>query len=80
MDDVWIVYHLQLVIMISFRRLIIYPKDISIITGKSDRYGRSIITKIKKHLSKQDHQSITIKEYSDYSGIPLHLIEKSIFG
>jgi hypothetical protein len=65
--------------MITFRRIIIYPKDISIITGKSERYGRSIINQIKKELGKKDHQSITFKEYSEYSGIPLDLIEKSIF-
>ena len=66
--------------MRRFYRIIIYPKDISIITGKSERYGRSTINKIKKELGKQDHQSITIKEYSEYSGIDLALIESSIFG
>jgi hypothetical protein len=66
--------------MNRFRRIIIYPKDISIITGKSERYGRSTINKIKKELGKQDHQSITFKEYSEYSGIDLELIEFTIFG
>ena len=77
MDSVWFS---NIGIMKRFNRIIIYPKDISIITGKSERYGRSMINKIKEELGKLDHQQITIKEYSVYSGIPLVLIEKSIFG
>ena len=36
-------------------RLCIYPKDIQIITGRSERYGRNLIKKIKEHFNKQQH-------------------------
>ncbi len=31
-------------------RIIIYPKDVQRITGKSDRYGRQLLSKIRKLL------------------------------
>lgn len=50
-------------------RLCIYPKDIQIITGRSDRYGRNLIKKIKEHLKKQQHQFVTIEEFCQYTGL-----------
>jgi hypothetical protein len=50
-------------------RLCIYPKDIQIVTGRSERYGRIIIKKIKEALSKPDHQFITIEEFCEYMGL-----------
>ena len=56
------------------KRIIIYPKDIQRITGKSERYGRKLISDIKDHLKKNDHQMVTIYEFSEYSGIDTELI------
>ena len=47
-------------------RLCIYPKDIQIITGRSDRYGRNLIKKIKDHFKKEQHQVVTIEELCQY--------------
>ena len=59
-------------------RICIYPKDIQRITGKSERYGRNLIQKLRNSLGKQSHQFITIKEFSDFSGIELDIINKYI--
>jgi hypothetical protein len=53
------------------KRVVIYPKDIMLITGKSERYAREILKKIKKQLNKPDNQYITIKEFCTYTGIDL---------
>ncbi|PKR80734.1 hypothetical protein CW751_08155 [Brumimicrobium salinarum] len=50
-------------------RICIYPKDIQRITGRSERYGRRLLERIKDHLDKERHQFITIDEFCDYSGI-----------
>ena len=50
-------------------RLCIYPKDIQIITGKSDRYGRYLIKKIKEYFNKEQHQVVTIDEFCTYYGL-----------
>lgn len=51
------------------KRIIIYPKDIQRITGKSERHGRLMIQKIREHFNKEEHQLVTIKEFSQYAGI-----------
>jgi hypothetical protein len=50
-------------------KLCIYPKDIQIIRGRSDRYGRNLIKRIKKHLKKRQHQVVTVKEFCQYMGL-----------
>lgn len=60
------------------KRVCIYPKDIQLITGRSERYGRKLIQSIKEYLGKEPHQFITVQEFSEYSGIELELIEQYI--
>ena len=50
-------------------RICIYPKDVQVVTGKSERWGREIIKKIKAQFSKQDHQLVTIDEFCTYLGL-----------
>ena len=50
-------------------RLCIYPKDVQRITGKSERYGRMVLQKIREHFQKEEHQFITVEEFCRYTGI-----------
>jgi len=60
------------------KRCVIYPKDIQIITGRSERYSHSLIKKIKEFYGKEDHQFVTQEEFSDFSGIPLEHVAQYI--
>jgi hypothetical protein len=60
------------------KRVVIYPKDIMIITGKSERYSRYLIQRIKKHLGKEEHQVVTISELSEFLGLEKEEIENSL--
>lgn len=62
----------------NFKRCVIYPKDIQIITGRSERYCNALIKKIKIFYGKDDHQFITQEEFSDFSGIPLEQVTQYI--
>ena len=55
-------------------RACIYPKDIQSITGKSERYGRALLSKIKTYFGKQPHQFVTVQEFAEYSGISQQII------
>jgi len=55
-------------------RACIYPKDIQCITGRSERYGRKLLNKIKSHFGKQKHQFVTVNEFSEYSGIEVETV------
>lgn len=57
------------------KRICIYPKDVQIVTGKSERYGRIIINKIKEHLNKEKHQLVTIDEFCSFMGFEISKVE-----
>jgi hypothetical protein len=57
--------------MITHKRVCIYPKDVQLITGKSERYGRKLLKKIKEEFQKESHQFITVEEFCSYTGIKL---------
>jgi hypothetical protein len=59
-------------------RLCIYPKDIMIITGRSDKYGRNLIKKIKAHFNKQQHQVVSIEEFCQYMGLVFETVAKQL--
>lgn len=50
-------------------RLCIYPKDVQRITGKSERYGRMLLQKIREYFEKEEHQFVTVEEFCLYTGI-----------
>jgi len=59
-------------------RLCIYPKDIQLVTGRSERYGRNLIKKIKEHLKKQQHQLVTVDEFCNYTGLHQESVSKQL--
>ncbi len=59
-------------------RLCIYPKDIARITGKSERFGRKLLEKIRIDLSKNENQFVTIHEFCEYTGLLLEHVQPLI--
>lgn len=59
-------------------RICIYPKDIQLITGKSQRYGRLVIQRIKEIHSKGKKQLVTVEEFCSYSGLKHDYVLDSI--
>lgn len=47
-------------------RIYIYPKEIQQLTGRSERYSRDLVAKIKKLNDKDKHQPVTIEEFCVY--------------
>lgn len=58
------------------KRICIYPKDVQKVTGKSERYSREILKKVKRHYNKPEHQFLTAEEFCSYVGIPIESMEK----
>ncbi len=56
-------------------RLCVYPKDVQRITGKSERWGRMLLEKIKETLKKEEHQFITIEEFCNYTGFKVDQVQ-----
>ncbi len=55
--------------MSKFSRMIIYPKDVSAITGKNYRSSWLLLLKIKTHYGRDPKQVVTFQEFADYLGI-----------
>ncbi|WP_223033966.1 hypothetical protein [Hanstruepera marina] len=64
----------------SIYRMCIYAKEISFITGRSERYAREVIRDIRLLHGKDKHQVITIAEACDYLGLPYAEVFKMING
>lgn len=60
------------------KRIVVYPKDVQRITGRTEKYGRELLKKIKTELGKEDHHYITIDEFSCYTGIDSQIIVEFI--
>ena len=56
-------------------RLCVYPKDVQRITGKSERWGRMLLEKIRTAMKKADHQFVTIKEFCSYTGFSIEEVK-----
>jgi hypothetical protein len=62
------------------RRICIYPKDVQLITGRSERYGRKLLQQIRQALGKAPHQFITIREFCAYTGLDPADVEARLMG
>jgi len=51
-------------------RYCIYPKEISLILGKSDTYSPNPVRTIKSVHKKWSYQPIIMKEFCDYMDLP----------
>lgn len=63
---------------LAMRRLVIHTKDVMIITGKSERYSRTLIQIVKEELRKEPHQYVTINEFAKYLGLDPEEVYSSI--
>jgi hypothetical protein len=50
-------------------RLVIYPKDVAVIYGKSERFGRKLLQIIRDALGKTTSMPITFFEFCEYTGM-----------
>lgn len=60
------------------QRICIYTKDVQMITGKSDKYCRTIMKNIRKINKKEKHQQISVFELSNYLGLNVEEVMKII--
>ena len=56
-------------------RLIIYPKDIQRITGKSERWSRMLLLKVMEKFNKEDHQAVSVEEFCIYFGLKIDQVQ-----
>jgi len=60
------------------RRLVIYSKDVELLTGKSSASARRLLQQIRKNLGKEETEYITIQEFCFFTGIPEELVWETL--
>ena len=51
------------------KRIVVYPKDVMTITGRSEKYSRNLLKQIRQQLDKEKHQFVTIYEFCQFTGM-----------
>ncbi len=62
------------------QRICIYAKDVQVITGKSERAARKLLSRIREHYCKARHHYITIGDFCDYTGVGEEEVRRVIKG
>ncbi len=61
-------------------RLVIYPKDVQRITGKSERWGRILLLKVMQKFGKEEHQLVSVEEFCLYTGLKMEQVTPFLVG
>jgi transcriptional antiterminator len=59
-------------------RIVIYPKDVQRLIGKSEKSSRELFRKIRLCKTKAKHQFVSIEDFADYTGISVDLIKQHL--
>jgi hypothetical protein len=62
------------------KRIVIYAKDISNITGRKERTARKMIAQIRKKYKKKKGDYISVKEFCEHTGLEENLVYASLLG
>lgn len=49
-------------------RIVVYTKDVALITGKTGRTARKLLTRVRKHYGKDNRSLVTVEEFCAYTG------------
>ena len=52
-------------------RVAVYAKDIELLTGRTDRYARNVMKKIRQRHGKTKNQLVSVSELAAHLGLPL---------
>ena len=55
-------------------RIVIYPKDIQLLTGKSYRHALDLNKEIRDYFKKEKQHLLTIYEFAQYTGVNPEII------
>jgi hypothetical protein len=60
------------------QRVVLYCKDVMTVTGLCEKSSRKLLRQIKEKFSKEEHQFVSVAEFSRYTGISVAEVERSL--
>lgn len=61
------------------KRVVIYPEDISALTGKSLKTSRNILTKVRRDLNRQQGEYITFRDVANFFRWPEEWVKDILY-
>ena len=49
-------------------RMVIYTKDVALLTGKGERTARKLLARVRNHYGKDKGSLVTVEEFCAYTG------------
>ena len=62
----------------SIKRVCLVPKDIAILTGRSEGHARRLVRSIKKKMGKERSDLLTVEEFCRYTKMNADKISQAI--
>lgn len=61
------------------KRICIYPKDVALILGISNRHASRYLHLVREAYGKERHQFVSIREFAQYTGLDEHEVQTRCF-
>ena len=58
----------------KIKRVVVYSKDVEILTGYKGRTARRLLQKIREHNGKKRGDLVTVTEFCEYTGIDENIL------
>lgn len=58
----------------EIKRVVVYSKDVEILTGYKGRTARRLLQKIREHNGKKRGDLVTVTEFCEYTGIDENIL------
>jgi hypothetical protein len=71
-------YHLSLFLFMTVRRIVISPKEVAALTGRSVSYARRLVRTIKQHTGKSRTDLLTVEEFCAYTQLSAEEVRRAM--
>ena len=76
----YVICHLSLFLLMTIRRIVISPKEVAILTGRSVSYARRLVRAIKNETGKSRADMLTVEEFCSFTKLNAEEVRRALEG
>lgn len=73
-------FHLSTLLPMTIRRIVISPKEVAVLTGRSVVHARRLVRTIKKELGKSRNDMLTVEEFCCFTKLNAEEVRRAMEG
>ncbi len=77
---VYVICHLSLFLLMTIRRIVISPKEVATLTGRSVSYARRLVRTIKNETGKSRADMLTVEEFCSFTKLNAEEVRRALEG